>query len=76
MAVEYGAVDKMLIVDSLFRAKDAETRAIYVALVEEVRAQTGKRNSVTVVSSQQSVGEKLTLLSGVACILKYPVPEL
>ncbi|ORY94651.1 hypothetical protein BCR43DRAFT_557894 [Syncephalastrum racemosum] len=72
-ANEQGAVGTLLVTDELFRSADIATRKKYVALVETVRSMGG---SVRVFSSMHVSGEQLQLLSGVAAILNFPIPEI
>jgi protein pelota len=72
-AVEKGAVSTLLITDTLFRANDIQTRRRYIELVESVRAGGGE---VYQFSSLHSSGEQLDQITGIACILTFPVPEL
>ncbi len=72
-ASEAGAVDNLLVSDSLFRAQDVATRRRYVALIENVRSAGG--NSF-VFSSMHISGEQLGQLGGVAAILRFPMPEI
>jgi protein pelota len=72
-AVEKGAVSTLLITDTLFRANDIQTRRHYIELVESVRAGGGE---VYQFSSLHSSGEQLDQITGIACILTFPVPEL
>ena len=72
-ADEQMAVDSLLVTDELFRNSDVATRKKYVALVESVRAHGGK---VYVFSSMHVSGQQLQQVSGVAAILRYPLPDL
>ncbi|CAK4653643.1 hypothetical protein LEN26_011169 [Aphanomyces euteiches] len=72
-ANEQHAIDTLLISDALFRSQDIATRRKYVSLVENVRENGGQ---VRVFSSLHVSGEKLGQLSGVAAILRMPLPEL
>ncbi|KAI8369666.1 hypothetical protein BD560DRAFT_352384 [Blakeslea trispora] len=72
-ANERGAVGTLLVTDELFRSADIATRKKYVALVEQVRAQSGQ---VYVFSSMHPSGEQLNQLTGVAAILTYPIPDI
>eukprot|EP01135_Chromosphaera_perkinsii_P009350 Nk52_evm26s1737 gene=Nk52_evmTU26s1737 len=67
------AIDSLLITDALFRSNDIETRKKYVKLVEEVK---NNRGNVYIFSSLHVSGEQLTQLSGVAAILRFPLPEI
>ena len=72
-AHELGAIDTLLISDSLFRTADPVLRTKYAALVEEVEANGGR---ALVFSGAHSSGEQLNQLTGVAAILRFPLPEL
>ncbi|GMH35858.1 hypothetical protein BSKO_03726 [Bryopsis sp. KO-2023] len=72
-AAEIGAVDTLLISDGLFKNSDANTRKKYVKLVDDVRSGGAK---VFVFSAAHFSGEQLNLLTGIAAILRYPLPEL
>mmetsp|Transcript_16210 Transcript_16210/g.23836 ORF Transcript_16210/g.23836 Transcript_16210/m.23836 type:complete len:411 (-) Transcript_16210:957-2189(-) len=72
-AQEALAIDSLLISDKLFRADNVKTRRMYVDLVEQVREAGGK---VYLFSSMHVSGQQLTQLSGVAAILRYPMPEV
>lgn len=72
-AVEAQAVETMLISDNLFRCQDVATRKEYVRLVDSVRESGGE---VKIFSSMHVSGEQLAQLTGVAAILRFPMPEL
>jgi protein pelota len=67
------AIDKLLVTDSLFRNAQVKTRKLYVDLVESVRSHGGQ---VFVLSSMHVSGQQLEQVSGVAAILRYPLPDL
>lgn len=67
------AVESLLVTDELFRASDLPTRKKYVKLVESVRDNGGE---VKIFSSLHVSGEQLGMLSGVAAILRFPMPDL
>lgn len=67
------AIDTLLLSDSLFRSQDLCTRKRYVALVENVRQQNGV---VLIFSSMHVSGEQLSLLTGCAAILRFPIPDI
>jgi len=67
------AIDSLLISDDLFRNSDVATRKKYVALVESVRENGG---TVYVFSTMHVSGQQLQQVSGVAAILRYPLPDL
>jgi protein pelota len=72
-AHEQLAIDSLLVTDELFRNSNAKTRRQYVDLVESVRANGG---TVHVFSSMHVSGQQLQQVSGVAAILRYPLPDL
>jgi protein pelota len=72
-ADEQLAIDSLLVTDELFRASDVATRKRYVGLVESVRANGGQ---VYVFSSMHVSGQQLQQVSGIAAILRYPLPDL
>jgi len=72
-ALDKQAIESLLITDSLFRASDIKTRKKYVALVEASREAGAE---VFIFSSLHTSGEQLAQLSGIAAILRFPLPEL
>mmetsp|Transcript_41875 Transcript_41875/g.118745 ORF Transcript_41875/g.118745 Transcript_41875/m.118745 type:complete len:435 (+) Transcript_41875:93-1397(+) len=74
MAVERGAVQTLLILDSLFRASNVSTRRRYNHIVEAVKQAGG--SEAHIFSSMHVSGEQLSQLSGIAAILRFPLPEL
>ena len=73
LALDSAAVDTLMLADDLFRSPDVRTRAAYVALAEEAR---GQGVSVRVVSGMHPAGQQLAMMSGVAALLRYPMPHL
>lgn len=67
------AIDSLLISDELFRSSDVLTRKKYVTLVESVRERGG---TVYIFSTMHVSGQQLQQVSGVAAILRYPLPDL
>lgn len=67
------AIDTLMVTDDLFRSSDIATRKKYVQLVESVRENGG---TVYVFSALHVTGIQLNQLSGVAAILRYPLPDL
>jgi protein pelota len=67
------AVQTLLITDELFRSADIVTRRKYVDLVESVKAGGGE---VYIFSSMHVSGEQLGQLTGIAAILRFPLPDL
>lgn len=72
-AHELGAIQTLLVSDSLFRTADPQMRKRYADLVEEVEAGGGR---ALVFSGAHSSGEQLNQLTGVAAILRFPLPDL
>lgn len=72
-AHEQCAIDILLITDSLFRNVDVATRTKWVALVDEVRDNNG---TVHIFSSMHVSGEQLQQMSGVAALLRFPLPDI
>lgn len=73
LANEKGAIQTLLVSDSLFRSPELSMRKRYVNLVESVREGGGE---VLIFSSLHVSGEQLSQLSGVAAILRFPLPEI
>ncbi|XP_055644336.1 protein pelota [Toxorhynchites rutilus septentrionalis] len=72
-AADAQAIDTLLISDNLFRCKDVATRKEYVQLVDSVYDFGGE---VKIFSSLHMSGEQLAQLTGVAAILRFPMPEI
>ena len=72
-AADQCAIDSLLVTDQLFRASTPKVRRMYVDLVEDVRANGG---TVFVFSALHVSGQQLNQVSGVAAILRYPLPDL
>ncbi|KAK9817970.1 hypothetical protein WJX72_005116 [[Myrmecia] bisecta] len=72
-AHELGAIQTLLISDSLFRINDVGKRRKYVALVDEVQEGGGE---ALVFSGMHVSGEQLNQLTGIAAILRFPLPDL
>ncbi|XP_022917712.1 protein pelota [Onthophagus taurus] len=72
-ANESQAVETLLISDNLFRCKNLALRKEYVQLVESVKESGGE---VKIFSSMHISGEQLEQLTGIAAILRFPMPEL
>lgn len=72
-AHELGAIQTLLVSDSLFRTSDPMVRRRYAALVQEVEDGGGK---AFVFSGAHSSGEQLNHLTGIAAVLRFPLPEL
>jgi len=66
-------IDSLMITDELFRSSDIASRKVYVRLVESVKENGG---TVYVFSSLHVSGKQLKEVSGVAALLRYPLPDL
>ncbi|KAL8188591.1 hypothetical protein R6Q57_029879 [Mikania cordata] len=73
VAHERMAIQTLLITDDLFRSSDVTTRQKYANLVNTVKDSGG---SVHIFSSMHVSGEQLAQLTGIAAILRFPLPEL
>ncbi|KAL1363859.1 hypothetical protein AAHE18_03G177400 [Arachis hypogaea] len=73
VANERLAVQTLLITDDLFRNSDIATSQKFVELVNSVKDSGG---SVHVFSSLHVSGEQLAQISGIAAILRFPLPDL
>ncbi|GJQ83338.1 pelo [Trypoxylus dichotomus] len=71
-AIESMAIETLLISDSLFRCKNFGLRKEYVHIVDAVREMGGE---VKIFSSMHISGEQLEQLTGIAAILRFPIPE-
>ncbi|KAJ4773108.1 hypothetical protein LUZ62_063252 [Rhynchospora pubera] len=67
------AIQTLLITDNLFRNADIAERQRYVRLVESVKDSGG---TVHIFSSMHASGEQLAQLTGIAALLRFPLPEL
>ena len=68
-AAERGAIQVLLLADSLLRAQHVACRRTYVELVDTVKTLGAK---VHVFSSMHVSGEQLAGFSGVAAVLRFP----
>lgn len=73
LAIQNSAVETLLISDHLFRSTTTDVRKNYVKLSEEGEKQGIK---VFIFSSETPVGHRLKNMTGVACILRFALPEL
>ncbi|XP_027349172.1 protein PELOTA 1-like [Abrus precatorius] len=72
-AHEMRAIETLLITDELYRNADIGIRQRYGGLVKEVKEGGGK---VLVYSSMHVSAPQLSMLTGVAAILRFPLPHL
>ncbi|OVA01663.1 Translation release factor pelota-like [Macleaya cordata] len=73
VAHERMAVQTLLITDELFRNADVASRKKYVNLVDSVKKSGG---NAYIFSSMHVSGEQLAQLTGIAAILRFPLPDL
>ncbi|KAH7839974.1 hypothetical protein Vadar_010818 [Vaccinium darrowii] len=73
VAHERMAIQTLLITDELFRNADVVTRQKYVNFVKSVKASGGTAH---IFSSMHVSGEQLAQLTGIAAILRFPLPDL
>eukprot|EP00455_Lapot_gusevi_P009511 TRINITY_DN1426_c0_g1_i3.p1 TRINITY_DN1426_c0_g1~~TRINITY_DN1426_c0_g1_i3.p1 ORF type:complete len:395 (+),score=98.42 TRINITY_DN1426_c0_g1_i3:124-1308(+) len=73
LAHQHNAIDTLLITDALFRCADVRTRRKYVDLVESVRENSG---DVKIFSTLHVSGEQLAQITGIAAILRFPLPDI
>ncbi|XP_014769545.1 protein pelota homolog [Octopus bimaculoides] len=66
------AIETLMVSDELFRSRDIQKRQRYVALVDKVKENGA---DVKIFSSLHVSGEQLGQLTGVAALLRYPIPE-
>lgn len=72
-AAEYGAISYLLLTDKVLHSDNIAQREEYLKLMDSVESNGGK---ALVLSTLHSLGEELDQLTGIACILKYPLPDL
>jgi protein pelota len=69
-AVNLGAVEKLVVADSLLRDAEDEQRLRVEGLMREVEHRNG---CVTVVSTEHEAGSKLIALGGIAALLRFAI---
>jgi protein pelota len=69
-AVQIGAVEKLILADTLLRDSDDDQRLRIERIMREVEQRAG---GVTVVSTEHEAGSKLLALGGVAALLRFPL---
>ncbi|XP_074321116.1 protein PELOTA 1-like [Silene latifolia] len=73
VAHERMAIQTLLITDELFRSADVATRQKYVNLVASIKDSGG---NAYIFSSMHVSGEQLAQLTGIAAVLRFPLPDL
>jgi len=69
-ATEYGAVERLLIDDTMLREASDQDRLTIENIMRSVEAKGGQ---VTVVSTEHEAGTKLQSLGGIAALLRFPI---
>ena len=72
-ANEQLAIEELLITDTMYRSNNFVERKKYVDLIDSVRGSGGK---VFKFSSLHVSGEQLNNYTGIAAILRFPIPDL
>merc|ERR1712244_144145 len=70
---ETKAIQTLMITDELFRAKDLKKREKYVKIVENCKDNGA---DIQIFSSLHVSGEQLKQITGIAAILRFPLPEI
>jgi protein pelota len=69
-ALQVGAIERLILADSLLRDSEDEQRVHLEQIMRDVEQKAG---SVTVVSTEHEAGSKLLALGGVATLLRFPL---
>lgn len=69
-AAQTGAVEKLVLADTMLREAEEEQR---LRLEKIMRAVEHRAGSVTVVSTEHEAGSKLIALGGIASLLRFPI---
>jgi len=69
-AVKMGAVEKLVLADTMLRDSEEAQRLHLEKLMRETEQRSG---SITVVSTEHEAGAKLLALGGIAALLRFPV---
>ncbi len=69
-ASQIGAIEKLILADTLLRESEDEQRLKIEKIMREVEQRAG---SVTVVSTEHEAGSKLLGLGGIAALLRFPL---
>ncbi len=72
MVAELGAVETMVLADTMLRKTSDEERLLLEGLMKIVEQKAGK---IMVISTEHEAGAKLTALSGIAALLRFPVHQ-
>jgi len=69
-ATEYGAVERLLVADTMLREASDQERTTIENIMRSVEAKNGQ---VTVISTEHEAGAKLQSLGGIAALLRFPI---
>lgn len=69
-ASEYGAIERLLVADTMLRESSDQDRLDLENLMREVENKNGQ---VSVISTEHEAGTKLQSLGGVAALLRFPI---
>lgn len=69
-ATEYGAVERLLVADTMLREASDQDRTTIENIMRNVEAKGGQ---VTVISTEHEAGAKLQSLGGIAALLRFPI---
>lgn len=72
-AAKMDAIETLLVTDKLLRSDDIAVREKYLDLLDQIENNGGK---IVVFSTMHTSGDELDKLTGLACILKYPIRDL
>jgi protein pelota len=72
-AADGGAVEALVVCDSLLRVRDAAARSAYAALLAECRAAGA---DVHLVSSMHAAGEQVAQMGGLCAVLRFAVHDI
>ncbi|MEM3054483.1 MAG: mRNA surveillance protein Pelota, partial [Candidatus Bathyarchaeia archaeon] len=72
-AVDFGAVETLVLADTLLREASDEERLALEELMKSVEAKGGK---IMVLSTEHEAGAKLLALSGIAALLRFALPVI
>ena len=71
-AAKMGAIEKLMLADSILRESEDEQRLNLEKIIREVEE---KRGEVIIVSTEHEAGTKLAALGNVAALLRFPLPQ-
>eukprot|EP00486_Rosalina_sp_Unknown_P014467 CAMPEP_0201594152 /NCGR_PEP_ID=MMETSP0190_2-20130828/191553_1 /ASSEMBLY_ACC=CAM_ASM_000263 /TAXON_ID=37353 /ORGANISM="Rosalina sp." /LENGTH=143 /DNA_ID=CAMNT_0048053645 /DNA_START=759 /DNA_END=1187 /DNA_ORIENTATION=- len=72
-ANESQSIQTLMITDELFRSKNLKKREKYVKIVEQCK---NNGADIQIFSSLHVSGEQLKQITGIAAILRFPLPEI